>query len=380
MKMKLPQALSDQLHEIGIEAEKNAQITARNRCLSTELVNSLKETGAFKLWVAKNYGGHQGHVIELMEAVQLLSYYNGALGWVMGVTGTAGLVSGYLKPKHAESIFGSKNALTGGWAAPAGRARPVEGGIIVSGKWSWGSGISHCTHIIGGVLISNTDGSKRSAVAYFNPAEVVFEDNWNVLGLEGSNSINYSVTELFVPDSHWIYFPVMKSVIDDPLYRFSFLGALASGVASVGLGLANRAIVEIIELSKTKIPNGAKKTLADRPITHYKVAQMKARYLSSKAYLESAVMENWEEAESGRIHKETKSKLRLAASYAVQESLGVVQTAYSMGGGSSIWNGVKLQELLRDMHVVSQHGMVAEHNIEIAGRIAFDLEVNDWLL
>ena len=83
---------------------------------------------------------------------------------------------------------------------------------------------------------------------------------------------------------------------------------------------------------------------------------------------------------TGNINKSTKSKLRLAASYAVQESVEVVETAYKIGGGSSIWDGVKLQELLRDIHVVSQHGMVSDNNIEIAGRVEFGLDVNEWLL
>ena len=64
----------------------------------------------------------------------------------------------------------------------------------------------------------------------------------------------------------------------------------------------------------------------------------------------------------------------------MQNAIQIVQTAYQIGGGSSIWDGVKLQELLRDINVVSQHGLVAATNIEIAGRTAFGLPVNEWLL
>ena len=379
--MSLPQSFVDQLHEIGEEAEVIAKSIASERVLPTALVDKLKLTGAFKIWVGKQYGGGQLHVLDLLEAVRILAYYNGALGWVLSVTGTAGLASGYLKPENASKIFGDPMALTGGWAAPMGRATKVAGGLMVSGNWSWGSGVSHCTHIVGGIMISNSENdSKRSAVAYFKPEDVAFDDNWKVLGLEGSNSINYSVTNLFLPDSRWTYFPVMKPMVDDPLYRFSFLGALASGVASVSLGIANRAIHEIVDLGKTKIPNGARYPLAKRPLIHYKVAQIKAKYLSAKSFLYDAVIENWEEAITGNINKSTKSKLRLAASYAVQESVEVVETAYKIGGGSSIWDGVKLQELLRDIHVVSQHGMVSDNNMEIAGRVEFGLDVNEWLL
>lgn len=370
-----------QLHQIGSSAEKQVQTIQENRFVPDELLDQLKDTGAFRLWVAKAYGGYQSHVLDLMQAVQILSYYNGSLGWILGVTGTAALSSGYLPPAVAAHIYGHPRALTGGWAAPAGQAKRVDGGILVNGKWSWGSGIRYCSHIVGGVMLEQGEGKGPiSAIAFFNPKDVQFIDNWEVLGLNGTNSIDYQVESLFVPDGQWMYFPVRKAQIDTTLYRFSFLGALSTGVASVGLGLAKRAMDEIIKLSQQKIPNGARRLLSERPVIHEKIALMKARYGSSKLLLEDSVRKNWEEAEKGNISLQTKSELRLASTYAAQQACDIVSQAYKIGGGSSIWNGVKLQELLRDVHVVSQHGMVGPSNFEIAGRVAFDLKVNPWLL
>ena len=369
------------LHEIGASAEEQNASILQNRFVPDELVNQLKEAGAFRLWVAKDYGGFQSHVLELMRAVQTLSYYNGSLGWILGVTGTAALSSGYLPSEIAQEIYGPQRALTGGWAAPAGRAKRVEGGILVSGKWSWGSGIRYCSHIVGGILVEQEEDLRPlSAIAFFNPKDVTFIDNWDVLGLNGTNSIDYQVESLFVPDGYWMPFPVRKAYIDDTLYRFSFLGALSTGVASVGLGLAERAIHEIVQLSKQKVPNGARRSLSERPVVHEKIALMQARYQSSKLLLEEKVRKNWAEAESGNISVKSKSELRLASTYAVEECCAVVSQAYKIGGGSSIWDGVKLQELLKDVHVVSQHGMIGTSNFEIAGRVAFDLKVNEWLL
>lgn len=224
------------------------------------------------------------------------------------------------------------------------------------------------------------DGKPSSALAYFDPKDVSFIDNWQVLGLQGSNSIDYEVKDLFVPDGHMIAFPVQSPVIDDTLYRFSFLGALAAGVASVAVGLAQRAIDEITTLSKTKKPSGATRTLADRPLIHDKIARLMAQHRSAKLFLRDAIERNWREAESNTKQTSTKSELRLAASYAVSESAKVVEEAYRMGGGSTVWDGVKLQELLRDVNMVTQHGLVSPNMFEIAGRVSFDLPVNKWLL
>ncbi len=377
----LAEKLISELHRIGKEAERQNKDILKDRCLPDELILDLKKSGAFKLWIAAEYGGLQASVADLSQAVQILAQYNGSIAWILGVTGTAALGSGYLEKDFAREIFGDPLALTGGWAAPVGKAKKEKNGIKVSGKWSWGSGIRHCSHIVAGAMLIDDNNEKpRSILVYLKPEDVQFIDNWNVLGLNGTNSIDYAVENAFVPNGNWMFFPVVKPKIDAALYRFSFLGALASGVASVALGLAKRAIDEIIILATEKVPSGGRKTLGERAVIQEKVALMKAKYLSCKSFLENAIEKNWSNA-AGRIDDiSTKSELRLATTFTVSECCEIVSQAYKIGGGSSIWDGVKLQELLKDIHVVSQHGMVSSNNYEIAGRVAFGLKVNEWLL
>ncbi len=370
------------LAEIGKEAETRREEIEKNRCLPTDLIQKIKSSGVLKLLVAYEYGGSEGHILDLLEAVQTCAYYNGSLGWVVAVTGTAGLCAGYLPHKEAAEIFGNAKAMVGGWAAPVGKAKRVKEGLLVSGKWAWGSGIRHASHIVGGVVIEPAKEGKRpqSALVYFEPHQIDFIDNWQVLGLKGSNSIDYEAKDVFVPAGKWIYFPVRTPILRTTLYHFSFMGALASGVASVGLGLAARALDELKKLSLLKVPNGAARTLAERPLVQDQLAKMTARYQSAKLLLKSAIQKNWHDAEQYQICVAHKSELRLAATYAAETSLEVVQQAYKLGGGSSIWDGVKLQELLRDAQVMSQHGLISSNNYEIAGRVAFELPVNEWLL
>lgn len=378
----LSQTLLARLTTIGKEAEARREEIEANRCLPHDIIQEVKASGVLKLWVAKEYGGSEAHILDLLEAVQTCAYHNGSLGWVVAVTGTAGLCAGYLPNEDAAEIFGSPEAMVGGWAAPVGKALRVDGGLQISGKWAWGSGIRHASHIVGGVMIiPKAEGEKpQSALAYFEPNQVQLIDNWQVLGLKGSNSIDYEVKNVFVQEGKWIYFPVKTPVLEATLYQFSFMGALASGVASVGLGLAARALDELKKLSLHKVPNGAGRTLAERPLVQDQLARMTANYQSAKLFLENAIQKNWQDAEQCQSSVVHKSELRLAATHAAETSLEIIQQAYKLGGGSSIWDGVKLQELLRDAHVMSQHGLISSNNYEVAGRVAFELPVNEWLL
>ena len=376
----LEKPILEQLSQIGQEAEERTAEIEAHRCIPDDLMENLKQTGILHTWTATDYGGQQATILNLVEKIRHLAYFNGSLAWIACVTGTAALSSGYLQRADAKEIFGAPMAQVGGWAVPAAIARRSDKGLLVSGKWSWGSGIRHCSHIVGGVMIQQDDGSPRSGLVFMKPEDITFIDNWEVLGLRGSNSIDYQVKDLFIPDGKWIWFPSQKPTLDAPLYRFSFLGALSSGVAAVAIGLAARALQEIKELSKTKKPKGANRTLAERPVVHDKIARMEALHQSSWLFLKHAIEACWKEAEAGTPGLESKGQLRLAAAHAVDSSAKVIQEAYQIGGGSTIWDGVKLQELFRDVHAITQHGLVAAPIFEVIGRIELGMKVNEWLL
>lgn len=66
---------------------------------------------------------------------------------------------------------------------------PVDGGYLVSGSWSFASGIKHATHLHTAAADTET-GPPRFFIL---PVEqVTFSDNWNVLGLCGTASIPWS--------------------------------------------------------------------------------------------------------------------------------------------------------------------------------------------
>ena len=58
------------------------------------------------------------------------------------------------------TVYGPADSITGGFAAPVGRATALpSGGLRVSGRWAWGSGTRHCTWIGGGCLLVDDSGA-----------------------------------------------------------------------------------------------------------------------------------------------------------------------------------------------------------------------------
>ena len=63
-----------------------------------------------------------------------------------------------------------------------------------------------------------------------------------------------------------------------------------------------------------------------------------------------------------------RADLRLAATHAIGAARDVTVAMYELGGGSAIYDTHPLQRQLRDVHVATQHMLVAPSTWELAGR------------
>lgn len=353
------------------------------RHLEPPHVHALRDAGAFRLWVPQRYGGEQATVQQGLDVIRSASREDGAAGWCTMIANTTALLAARLEPDHAATIYGHADAITGGMAAPLGRARLVDGGLEVTGHWAWGSGIHHCTHFGGGCLVVDDRGKPAAAAdgarapfVFFEMDQVEIHDTWHTSGLRGTGSTDYSVERAFVPQGRWVDMQQHPPRIDDPLYRFSLFGALALGVAAVGLGLAERAIHELVELGG-KTPAGSRRSLAERPAVQADLARAEAETAAAAAYLRQTVDTAWTEAESvGEHGGATRRALRLAANHAITASTRAVDLCYTAGGGAAIYETSALQVVFRDMHVATQHAMTAPRVYEPLGRMGFGLDTD----
>lgn len=351
---------------VAAEADRRAAETEALRRLPDELAAGLVASGLLRAWVPVDYGGGGAGALPVLDAVEELAFADGATAWCGMIGATTSLTAAFLPPAWASTIYGDPAAVTGGFAMPAGWARPVEGGLVVDGRWSWGSFTSHCTWIGGGVVVEGDE----APFVFFEPSQVELLDTWRVAGLKGTGSGDYAVREAVVPEGRWVsLIGGGAPVVETPVTGMPFLGMLAAGVCSVALGLARRAHHELVELAGGKTPSGSSRTLAERPVVQQEVARAEAAFRSARAFLREVVAD----AEASPPSPELSRRLRLAATDATWRSAEAVDLMYTAGGGSSISEDSPLQRVFRDVHVATQHGMVAGRTYEPLGRMALGL-------
>ena len=238
-----------------------------------DLVDAIRPTGAFRQCVPDDLGGPGVTATESLEVFEEFAYHDGSVGWCVAIASTTSLLASYLPDPHAGALFGDPGAIGGGFVVPRGRAVPVEGGLRVSGRWQWGSGTKHCTTIGGGCLVAGPDGRAEprgdglaAPFVFMDPDDIEFIETWDVAGLAGTGSVDFEARDVFVPEGRW------AQIADGPgrdntWSRFSFYGLLASGVAAAAVGIARRAVDELVELAGAKQPQGSSRTLAERAAT-----------------------------------------------------------------------------------------------------------------
>lgn len=371
--------------DVAAQAGRRTQEIERAGRLPADLVADIAATGAFKLTVAEEYGGSQATMQEVLDAIELFAYHDGASGWCVMIANTTATLSGWIEPTWAQHLFGHDSAVGGGHAAPQGRGRVVDGGIRVTGKWEWGSGSSHCTAMAGGVMVVDDEGKPAKTasgasvmLAFFDDDDVELLDTWHVAGMKGTASTDYRVTDAFVPEGRWADVAPLNGGtprVDDPLYHFPFYGNFAVSVAAVMLGLAARAVDELALLGAKK-PAGSRRSLSDKSAARSDIANADAAVRMARALLREAVEDAWQASNEGAITIEHRRLLRLAASAASERCQYAIATCFSTAGGTAVYETSPLQRVQRDAMVAAQHAMIGRTQLERVGAVQFASDID----
>ena len=374
--------------DLGSSLADRSELIEATRTLPDDVVHDLRAAGLFRLLTPASLGGPELDVNTAIDVIAEVSRHDGAAGWCVMIAGTTSLQAGFLSEHFASEIFGPANSCVGGFAAPVGTAHAADGGLRVTGTWEWGSGTRHCTWIGGGVRVVDPEGrpTRRddglyAPFVFFQPDDVEFLDTWHVTGLAGSGSMDYSVTDIFVPEGRWVQLMDAEPRLDGPLWRFPFYGMLAAGVAAVSIGLLDGVIDRFAEIATAKKPQGSGRTLAERPSGQAAISRAEATARSTRAFLHDVLGAAWETASAGDpLTTEHRRSLRLAAADAAQRCADALIDLQRQAGGTAVYLREPLQRAVRDGQVAATHAMVAERIHELTGRLRLGLDTDTTLL
>ena len=353
------------------------------RRMPRDLVEELRKTGIFSLSVPRAIGGEEARPADIMRAIEAVATADGSAGWCAMIANGSNIAAGYMKEAGAKEVFADPTAASAGIAAPAGKAVRVDGGVRVSGRWPFASGITHCAWVWAGCLVME-DGRPRMTPrgpeivhACMPVSEVVIHDTWHVSGLCGTGSNDFSAADVFIPEQRIFALLDPSGHRAEPLYQMPPLTLFVFQVVCVSLGIARSALDDLTELAQAKVPSLYTEVLAEKPIAQIELARAEAALGGARSFLYDTVEDMWQSVCAGRAPTKRQLALgRIAATHAAETAATVTRTANTLAGGSSIYSTSSLQRHARDAEAVTHHFTVAPHTWEEAGRVLLGREPN----
>ena len=375
------QNLFDAAEQLGNQFSARSAEFEKARRLPKDVSNAMAAAGFYRMYVPEEIGGLETSPADSARVFERLAQGDAACGWVAFIAATSGSTLARIPVDTAKAIFTTPETMIAGVFAPTGKATQNGQGFTVSGNWQWGSGTQNADWVLGGCSILNAAGElmneKASTSMCLMPANAIeFADTWHVSGLQGTGSTDYGVNNLQIGAEHVVGF-AKHAPPAGPLFQFPHFTLLALGIAAVAMGIARAAVDELITLAESKKRVGTNSTLATRPHTHIEVARAEATLRSARAFFYDAIDTAWSEAISGnKVTLDMRRDIRLATTHAVESSVKVVDAMYTLGAGSAVYHNSKLQQHFRDVHMTTQHIMVAPSTLELTGRLYLGVESN----
>lgn len=349
------------------------------RQLSQPLFEAMRDAGLFHLWVPRAYGGAEVDLATMVRVTEEVSRQDGAAGWNVMIGANTAILWGFMNERVARGIFDAdpNSVIAGTILATHGHATRAPGGYRINGKWPLASGCHHANWMVTACFIYDADGKPKLGPdgapepnAFFVPiADCEILDTWYSAGLRGTGSHHFQCTDIFVPDDRHFASVGAPPVQKGPLYSAQIPNIWGPNVAAVALGIARDAIQSFIRLASEKKPSRMASLLAQQDVVQDKIGQAEGLLRSGRAFMMETIGAMWTLlSASKKVPLDLAASNRLACSMAVQHAIQATDLMFGAAGATSIYTTSRLERCFRDVHMVSQHGVVGPTNILFAGR------------
>jgi alkylation response protein AidB-like acyl-CoA dehydrogenase len=353
----------------------------RTQTIPEPLLTHLHDARLARMLLPRSVGGDQVEPWVYLHAIEELSRHDGSVGWNLFVANSSAIIAPFIPLDTAQTIFADPRAIIS-WGPPnQHKATAVPGGYRVTGEWHFASGSrqaswmgAHCQVVEpDGSLRLNRFGRPTIRTLLFRKEHAQPIHDWNTIGMRGTASEGYRVTDLFVPEAY-------SGTREDPslrrdrgpLYAFTTPGLYAVGVAGVALGIARAMLDAFITLATDKTPRGLQR-LADSPIIQADVARREAQLGSARAWLVEILKDIWTTADDiAPIDLNARLRVRLGCAHAITSAVEVADYVYKAAGTSAIFPGTPFERRFRDIHTLSQQIQSRDAHFEAVGRVMFN--------
>jgi alkylation response protein AidB-like acyl-CoA dehydrogenase len=357
--------LIERIRALAPMVEAHARQAELDRKPVDAVMRAIEETGAYRWFVPKRYGGYEFSLEGFMDVGTALGAACLSTGWVVTFCMEHNWLLGLYNRQAQEDIFGRQPYIIApGALAPKGRAVPVEGGYRVTGRWEWGTGVMHADWVMVGALTPSATSDQPELCMYLLPiADAKVIDTWHMAGMVGTGSNDIAVENAFVPAHRKQNIMEMRAgnspgaaVHGTPTYRMPMLPVLGLTAAAPAVGGAQKAVALFRTRLGERTVYGTTTKQSDKATSHVRLGLLEERAASLEAKLKRIARSVMAWGESGEVCPELeRASLRVQIASVVRESRDIARDVVEASGAHAHFLDNPLQRILRDMHTLSCH-------------------------
>ena len=368
---------------LASELSARARETEELGTLPRDLVEKVRAARLFGLHGPRALGGLDLPPRAAIETLEELCRADGASGWTVMIGNATSFFSWFEPEVGLELLAGVTEPIGAGSFAPAGQlVDRGDGTFTFSGRWSFVSGCRHADRFLLGGFVMDGDAPRlidgvgpdwRFACVSADDVEII--DNWDVTGLRGTGSNDVEVHDLVIDERHTIAPFREPARHDTPTSRLPLFTLIGMQFAAVPLGIARRALDELLETVKTKARMGTFTPLGDSADVQLGIAHADAGLRAARAFVIETAEDAYATAVAGEAPSiEQRSRLQLAVLNAMRAGIEAVDYAYATAGASALRSDNVLQRCFRDLHAASQHLYFSTNSWKRYTRVLLDTE------
>lgn len=383
----LPQAERRDFSDVGYEEamrrareivpvlRERAQQCEDARGLLRENEQLLHETGLFRFHQPKTFGGMELDFVAIFDIPAEIARGCPSTAWNVGNLAAHHWMLGYWEPETQHEVWDANPdaLIASSIALAAGRARKVDGGFEVSGRWPFSSGVDNSDWNMLAVTVYDGDKATDWRLCLVPKTDYEIIDTWYAMGMSGTGSKDIAVKELFVPERRALALLTTRGGYDHPgaainrgaLYGIPVIGAAGIPLSPASIGAAEGAYEHFVAAMQKRMGTYTGARVADFQAVQVKVARARALIDSGRALSRNASIAFQQMAARGVIPDiATKLRFRAQSAFAVNQAREAVETLWSCYGAQGIYARDPLQRYLRDVIAMNQH---FSFNFDIAG-------------
>jgi 3-hydroxy-9,10-secoandrosta-1,3,5(10)-triene-9,17-dione monooxygenase len=336
------------------------------RRLPDETLQDFHDAKLFRIHQPKRVGGAE---LEFAAVVTYGALFAGACAssaWNWVNFTAHHMMLGMFPPQAQDEIWGSSPdaLIASSFVFPAGSARKVQDGYVISGRWPFSSGVDPSEwNMLAGLarLDDNLPPEQRIFMLHRSQYKVI--DTWFAGGLRGTGSKDVEVREQFVPEHMTLAVADTKggptpgsAVNPGPLFQIPVFALFPYMLSGVALGIAEG----LIEQYKPGAGRMTGARVAEIQSTQIRLGEATAYARASRL----VQLANCREAQEKQPDLKTKARYRLEGAYAVEWAARAVDVMFALYGAGGLYESGPVARAFRDAHAVKQH---FSFNTDIAG-------------